>query len=249
LPRSGPKEKLFLMHPTRRSLYKLIAEQPGTYFYRLMAEMPKYDKKVSTATLLHHLTKLEEAGLISTEKIDGKRIYFPKNLRTVELERAYTLLKNDNAVKIFNYILNNDGCFQNELARALNVHHDTIHFHTDKLVDAELLSRKKEGKLVKFSIGRLGKEILEGSMILFSEAYVRMLISSLSDDCHFPEIISRTKDKLIVRVNCPGEDDITLDIDLSGWTVNLEEIAENGEDISPTNPESSEENKGSQENT
>jgi DNA-binding transcriptional ArsR family regulator len=231
MPRIGAKDKLFLLHPTRRSIYKLIAEQPGTYFYRLMSEIPKYDKKISSATLLYHLAKLEEAGLIATEKIDGKRIYFPKNLRNPELERAYAILKNDNASKIFIYILNNDGCFQNELARALDVHHDTIRFHTEKLADAELIERKKDGKLVKFSIGSVGKAILEGSMSLFSEAYIRLLLDSLSDECHFPEILSRTKEKLIIRVNCPGEDDITMDIDLSNWTIDLEENEEEEEPV------------------
>jgi DNA-binding transcriptional ArsR family regulator len=217
---------LFLLHPMRRSIYKLIAEQPGTYFYRLMSEIPKYDKKISSATMLYHLQKLEEAGLIATDKIDGKRIYFPKNLRTPELERAYTLLKNENASKVFLYILNHDGCFQNEIARELDVHHDTIRFHTEKLADAELIERIRDGKMVKFSIGRLGKEMMEGSMNAFSEAYVRFLISSLSDDCHFPEIILQTKEKLIVRVNCPGEDDITLDIDLSAWTLDFGEATD-----------------------
>ena len=63
---------------------------------------------ISSATLLYHLGKLEEDGLIKSDKIDGKRIFFPRNLRTKELERAYMLLKNENALKIFHYILDHD---------------------------------------------------------------------------------------------------------------------------------------------
>ena len=68
---------------------------------------------------------------------------------------------------------------------------------------------------------KIGSEILEGSMVLFSETYVRYIISKLADDCHFPEIVSRTHDQLTIRVVCPGEDDIMLSIDISNWEVPL----------------------------
>jgi DNA-binding transcriptional ArsR family regulator len=223
MPRNTLEDKLFLLHPTRRSIYRIICENPGTYFYRLMSEIPKYDKKVSSATLLYHLSKLEEDGIIKSDKIDGKRIFFPKNLRTKEIERAFMLLKNNNARKIFLYIVNFDNCFQNQLARALNLHHDSIRHHVLRLKDAELIDREKKGKHVRFSIGRLGREILEGSLSIFSETYVRFIISKLADDCHFPEIVSQTAEKLIIRVVCPREDDLELSIDISHWTIDYDE--------------------------
>lgn len=219
-------DKLFLLHPTRRSIYKIICETPGTYFYRLMSEIPKYDKKISSATLIYHLSKLEEDGLITSEKIDGKRIFFPKNLRTMELERAFMLLKNENCQRIFAFILNNDGVYQNELARVLDVHHDTIRYHTERLEDAELIQKEKQGKLTRFHIGRVGKDILDGSTNLFSEAYIRFILSKLADDCHFPEIISRTPEQVVIRINCPGDDDITLTLNLSEWIIDSAEIGE-----------------------
>ena len=210
-------EKLFLLHPTRRNIYKILCENPGTYFYKLM----KQGSSGSSATVLYHLSKLEDDGLITSAKIDGKRIYFPKNLRTQEIERAYMLLKNKNALNIFLYIVNNKSCFQNQIAREFSLHHDTIRHHAARLADAELIEKEKKGKHVFFKIGRLGSEILEGSMVLFSETYVRYIISKLADDCHFPEIVSRTHDQLAIRVVCPGEDDIELTIDISNWEIPL----------------------------
>lgn len=234
MPRSSINlDKLFLLHPMRRNIYKIICETPGVYFYRLMSEIPKYDKRISSATLIYHLSKLEEDGLITSEKIDGKRIYFPKNLRTKEIERAFMLLKNENAAKIFMFILNNDGCYQNELARELNVHHDTIRYHTERLEAAELITKEKDGKLTKFHIGRLGLEILNGSMNIFSEAYVRFILSKLADDCHFPEIISRTKDELVIRINCPGDDDITLTLNIANWTIDIHEFSDEEKNKDP----------------
>ena len=224
MPQLSLQIKFFFSIRPVGNIYKIICETPGTYFYRLMSEIPKYDKKISSATLIYHLSKLEEDGLITSEKIDGKRIFFPKNLRNMELERAFMLLKNENCLKIFSYVLNNDGVFQNELARELNVHHDTIRYHVDRLEDAELIEKEKEGKLIKFHIGKLGQAMLEGSMNLFSETYIRFILSKLADECHFPEILNRTKDELKIRINCPGEDDIILTLNISNWVLDVEEI-------------------------
>ena len=129
------------------------------------------------------------------------------------------LLKNENAQAMFLMILNSGKCFQNEIAKELGLHHDTIRHHALRLLDAELISKERDGRRVFYSIGEFGKQILEGSMNLFSEAYIRFIISNLADHCHFPEIVSRTKDKLEIRVVCPHEDDIFLSLDISGWSI------------------------------
>ena len=149
-------------------------------------------------------------------------MYFPKNLRSKEVERAYMLLKNNNAQKIFLYILNHGKAFQNEIAKVIGIHHDSVRHHAVRLEDAKMINKEREGRRVFYSIGDLGNQILEGSMNLFSEAYVRFIISKLADNCHFPEIVSRTKEKLDIRVVCPYEDDIFLSIDISGWGIESE---------------------------
>ena len=229
-------QKMFLLHPTRWNIYKILCESPGTYFYQLMSELPKYSEKVSSATLIYHLKKLTEKNLIQTAKIDGKRIYYPNNLRDVEAERAYMLLKNDNARKIFQYILNkgNEKPFQNEIARELDVHHDTIYYHTQHLCDAGLIEKEKEGKFIKFSIGELGKKLLEGSLNVMTAEYIQFIMTHLADSCHFPEIIEQDESKVIIRVVCPDEDDIELSIsleefDISYENADLEEENENDE--------------------
>ena len=230
--------KIFLLHPTRRTIYRIICENPGTYFYRLMTQG---DEKFSNATLLHHLSKLEDDGLIKSEKIDGRRIFFPKNLRSKEIERAFMLLKNKNALKIFLYIINHENCFQNEIAREMGVHHDTVRHHVTRLVDAGLIFKEKQGRKVIFREGSLGEEILEGSMSVFSEAYIRFIVSKLADHCHFPEIVSRSRDQLVIRVVCPHEDDIELSLDISGWSLPiLEDLDESKKDAQHTNKKTSE---------
>ncbi|MBD3349933.1 MAG: helix-turn-helix domain-containing protein [Candidatus Lokiarchaeota archaeon] len=214
-------EKLMLIHPTRLQIYKIICERPGTYFYRLMSELPKYTDKVSSATLIYHLKKLNEAKLIETAKIDGKRIYYPKKLRDFEAERAYMLLKNENALKIFEYVLNNESPFQNEIARELDVHHDTVYYHTQHLIDAGLISKEKDGKYIRFKISEIGENLLEGSLNIITDEYIRFILSKLADSCHFPEVIEKSTRFLKIRVVCPDEDDIEISIDLSGFELSV----------------------------
>ena len=51
----------------------------------------------------------------------------------------------------------------------------------------------------------------------------------MADDCHFPEIISRTSNQLQIRVVCPNEDDIELTIDISNWSTDLVESKNDSE--------------------
>ena len=110
MPRSKKKRLTFLLHPTRREIYKVICENPGAYFYNLAADLA--EENISSGTLSYHLKKLEETGLITSIKMEGKRVYLPKMLREPDIEKLYLLLRNDNAKKIFLYIVNHEGCYQ-----------------------------------------------------------------------------------------------------------------------------------------
>ncbi len=143
--------------------------------------------KLSSATVIYHLKKLSEEKLLKTEKVDGKRIYYPTGLRNVEIERIFMLLQNENARLIFQFIINNDKPFQNEIARELQVHHDTINYHTTHLIDAGLIEKEKEGKFTRFKIAELGQELINGSLNIITEQYVNYIFEKLSSSCHFPE--------------------------------------------------------------
>jgi predicted transcriptional regulator len=215
------KENLLLLHPTRWSIYKIICENPGTYFYKLMSEIANYSDKASSATIIYHLKKLNDEKLLKTEKVDGKRIYYPTGLRESKIERVFMLLQNENARLIFQYIINNDRPFQNELARELKVHHDTINYHTSHLEDAGLITKEKEGKFTRFKIAELGQELINGSLNVITEEYVNYIFEKLSSSCHFPEIIEKTQETLKIRVVCPEEDDIELTISLNDFQISL----------------------------
>ena len=93
---NDPNSPSLLVHPLRRKIYSIIAENPGTYFFNLakFLELPQ-------GTLNWHLKRLESVNLIKSIKFAGKRVYYPSGLRSAEAAKIFTALLPDTAKKIF----------------------------------------------------------------------------------------------------------------------------------------------------
>jgi len=225
------KRKALLLHPIRREIFKIICENPGSYFYNLTKAFGENSKNPSSpATVQWHLRKLIAADLIDTVKHGGKRVYYPKGLRDKEVEKAYTILRNKTAREIFQYIVNHENAYQKQIASAIRegVHHDTVRWHTQRLAEVGLIEERSEGRMVKYSIGKLGKRLLDGSLNVLKENFIYHLTTILKENCLYPQIIEQTKDKLVIKISCPGSDDIEFTIQLSEW--NLEDLVESDDD-------------------
>lgn len=227
------KRKALLLHPIRREIFKIICENPGSYFYDLTKEFgTESNNPSSPATVQWHLRKLINAGLIDTVKHGGKRVYYPKGLRDKEVEKAYTILRNKTAREIFHYIVNNENAYQKQIASSIRdgVHHDTVRWHTQRLAEVDLIEERSEGRMVKYSIGDLGKELLAGSLNVLRENFIYHLTTVLKDNCLYPEILEQTKDTLVIKISCPGNDDIEFSIQLSEWELDMDDDSEDEEE-------------------
>jgi len=217
--RRKTKEKrlTLLLHPLRREIYRLVCETPGLYFFELSSELT-----APHGTVNWHLRKLEEANLIKSTKFGGKRVYFSRTLRSEDVEKAFVVLKHLTARKIFAYILNNEGCHQTQIARALGIHHDTVRHHTSRMEKAVLLESFKDGRKTCYKLGEVGLKIQEESINTISNTYVAALMDILEENCLHPEIEEISKDQLTIRIECPGREDATFTISLSQWTFDEE---------------------------
>lgn len=217
------------MHPLRREIYQLVCETPGSYFYEIVSALA-----APQGTLSWHLRMLEKDGLIKSDKFGGKRLFFPKMLRSESAERAFAILKNDTGAKVFDHIVNNPGCYQTEIAEKLEIHHDTVRHHIMRLAEAELIEIIRDGRTVKYFPGDLGKELINGSLNVLSERYIRFLIDKLEEGCMHPEVVERDLHAITLRIECPNSEDISMKIELGPWetkTVGDDEIEEEEEEI------------------
>ncbi|MFO7836774.1 MAG: helix-turn-helix domain-containing protein [Candidatus Thorarchaeota archaeon] len=219
----GHKRLALLLHPLRRDLYEVLCENPGTYLLELVniLESP-------LGTLSWHLRVLEREGLIKSMKFAGKRIYYPKMLRSTDAEKAYLTLRSDTAQEIFAHIVNKPGCYQKEMAEAIGVHHDTIRWHVARMQEVGLVRVEKKGRRKNHYLDDLGNALLRGSLNTITKAFVVFLMEKLEDGCLNPEVRESSKDRVTIRIDCPDEGkDCFLSIDLNEWNLDLlDEIPE-----------------------
>jgi DNA-binding transcriptional ArsR family regulator len=207
------KRLALLLHPFRRDLYQILCENPGTYLLELvnLLESP-------LGTLTWHLRILEREGLVKSIKFAGKRLYFPKMLRSQEAEMAYLTLRSETARKVFAFVVNNPGCYQEQMAENLGVHHDTVRWHVSRMEDVGLLKVKRVGRKKKHNLAELGSALMKGSLNTISEAYVLFLMEKLEDGCLNPEIRESTSDQILIRIDCPEKGkDCYIRINLREW--------------------------------
>ena len=207
------KRMTLLLHPFRRDLYQVLCENPGTYLLELvdLLESP-------LGTLTWHLRILEREGLVKSIKFAGKRLYYPKMLRSQEAEMAYLTMRSDTAKKIFAYVVNNPGCYQEQMADSLGVHHDTVRWHVSRMEEVGLVRVKKDGRKKKHNLAELGEALMKGSLNVISEAYVLFLMEKLEDGCLNPVIKSSTSDEVLIRIDCPERGkDCFIRINLTEW--------------------------------
>lgn len=207
------KRMTLLLHPFRRDLYQILCENPGTYLLELveMLESP-------LGTLTWHLRILEREGLVKSIKFAGKRLYYPRMLRSQEAEMAYLTMRSDTAKQIFAYVVNNPGCYQEEMAASLGVHHDTVRWHVSRMEEVGLVRVEREGRKKKHFLDELGNALMAGSLNTISEAYVMFLMEKLEDGCLNPEIREATEDHVTIRIDCPERGkDCYITINLREW--------------------------------
>ncbi|MFX1369589.1 MAG: winged helix-turn-helix transcriptional regulator [Promethearchaeota archaeon] len=207
------KRMTLLLHPFRRDLYQILCENPGTYLLELveMLESP-------LGTLTWHLRILEREGLVKSIKFAGKRLYYPRMLRSQEAEMAYLTMRSDTAKQIFAYVVNNPGCYQEEMASSLGVHHDTVRWHVSRMEEVGLVRVEREGRKKKHYLDELGNALMAGSLNTISEAYVMFLMEKLEDGCLNPEIREATEDHVTIRIDCPERGkDCYITINLREW--------------------------------
>lgn len=135
-------ESNVLEHPMRRSLLDQVEESPGVH----LRELANRHGTAVTNTQWH-LRKLEMAGLIKTEKVQGRRLYYPTRGGVAVKEQAIknAAVQNPNAQRILDHLGTNPGCNQRTMAEALDMNPGTVRWHLRKMESANLVKAIQDG--------------------------------------------------------------------------------------------------------
>jgi DNA-binding transcriptional ArsR family regulator len=133
-----------LENKNRMKIIDLILKKPGIHFNELLRET-----NLSPGNLVWHLDILETYKVIGKRRISNYVVYIPyyeKNpLSNIDLK----LQKSELTLEVLNIIEKNPGIWNSKIADKLNSHRKTISYHVKKLLDLDLIYRKKEGLRMK----------------------------------------------------------------------------------------------------
>jgi predicted transcriptional regulator len=120
----------------RKHLYEYIDEYPGSHLREIAREL---DLKPSNAAW--HLRKLEQTNLVRSRAIGGKKVYYLVEGGVEAKQRAVaeSILRNQNARDIMQYLSEYPGKHLLEIAHALTINHHVVKWHINKLYEAELI--------------------------------------------------------------------------------------------------------------
>ncbi len=131
-----------LDHPMRQSLLDVVESQPGVHLRDLATR-----HETAVTNTQWHLRKLEMAGLVKTEKVQGRRLYYPTRGGTAAKEQAFqnAAMQNPNAQKIIDYLQGHPGTNQRSLAEALDMNPGTVRWHLRKMESANIVRCVQDG--------------------------------------------------------------------------------------------------------
>lgn len=136
-----------LEHPMRQSLMETVQDQPGVH----LRELSQLHETAVTNTQWH-LRKLEMAGLVRTQKVSGRRLYYPTQGGVASRQEALAnaATRNPNADAIYQHIRQNAGCNQRSLAEDLEMNPGTVRWHLRRLQEAGLVRAVQDGPNTRY---------------------------------------------------------------------------------------------------
>lgn len=148
-----------LENDARRTIFEYIQAHPGVHLRAAATQL-----NLSTTNVLWHLRKLEDANLVTSKKFEGYKVFYPVEggVETKKIAIANSVLKNDNAIQILQYVNANPSAHQREIARALGVNHGTVRWHLRKLEEAMLVLPVKKEHTTHYYVSELGHQAMAG---------------------------------------------------------------------------------------
>jgi len=147
-----------LENDVRASIYNYLRAKVGANLKSITDDL-----HLTTTNAIWHLRKLEDAGLIHSRRFNGYKVFYPAEggVAARRLSLSVTALNNENAQRVFEYVVANPGAHQREIARILGVNHGTVRWHLKKLRRAELLTEVRRGKTSAYYATDVGVEALQ----------------------------------------------------------------------------------------
>lgn len=130
--------KTVLLNTNREIIYNMIIKNPGIYMNKLSKRL-----KLSPFVIKWHLSMLLKFNLIRKHHLNNNNSYFNSSLDN-DNDLFFTIISRDKCIKIIGFLNKNEmGYTKNQIAKALNMHYNTITKYLNEIDKFNLLIKKK----------------------------------------------------------------------------------------------------------
>ncbi len=143
-----------LHHDKREEIYGLIRAQPGIHAHEISERA-----RIGWGTTVYHLRLLEGHQLVVSKRAGRYKRFFLTSGAVGGTKDAYGVLRNDTAARVGQFILKNPGVSQKDACAALGLSPSLVSWHVDRLEEAELVKKLKEGRRVRYFGGPAWNQI------------------------------------------------------------------------------------------
>ena len=142
----------------RNDLIDLIAVNPGINLTSIRNEL-----QLSQGAVSYHLQRLEKFGLIYSHKGIKERRYYPATMGYSRMEdqsardEIRTILSNPTTQAIVDALREGE-MTQNQIVQNIGVTPSTVHWHMERLEQAKVIRKRRQGRTVVYSLREIGAE-------------------------------------------------------------------------------------------
>ena len=189
------KLKFEFMNKNRQEIFQFLCLHPCSY-----SSMISKATSLSLHTVNWHLRRLLESEYISKSSRGKKTVFYPTGMISSIDIPILEILNSEKAKKIYIQIAQNNGIFQGEICKYLQLKHQAVIWYTRKLEMLGLITSLEDGKYKRYYPTQLlqkKKDENEKRMRIFRER----LLDKFQRENIQPVVIRSNEDKIVVRIS------------------------------------------------
>lgn len=136
------------MSDTRDRIADHVATNPGVHFNGLVRALG-----LATGQVQYHVKRLRDDGRVVVEECCGRTHYFPEGYGDWE-RGALALLRRETSADVVALLLARGETAPGEVAEALDLAGSTVAYHVDRLVEQDVLERRRGDARVRLAVCR-----------------------------------------------------------------------------------------------
>lgn len=145
-----------LDNDTRQRILDLVREDPGIHFNELRDRLD-----LGGGALGHHLETLTDNGFLVVEDHEGYKCYFESGQVDPEVQAVAHRLRSEGARQVLKALESRPGSSLSALAEAADLSKSGAHYHLERLADADLVDRSRNGRATELALTGLGRRALD----------------------------------------------------------------------------------------